>query len=164
MIIGQRILARLPQVKLSQSELARRVGISQGAMNNLIAGRSRSSTHLHKIARHLATTPAYLTGEVDDPDENAPPPAAALLVQFVSLPVALPSEPALAAAFLGLLLGSEGMEPDELARELAARLPIVLRQAAAALPPSPTDDPQRLREAEEALATGQPAGQRARHT
>jgi phage repressor protein C with HTH and peptisase S24 domain len=39
----------------------------------LIAGKSAGSSHLHKIARELGTTAAYLVGETDDPDENALP-------------------------------------------------------------------------------------------
>lgn len=72
MDVGQRILERLKVTGLNQSELARRVGLSQPAINALIRGSSRSSTHLHKIARELRTTPAYLEGEVDDPHEDAP--------------------------------------------------------------------------------------------
>lgn len=133
MIVGQRITERLRVVDISQAELARRAGMSQSAMNNLIAGRSRSSTHLHKIARELHTTPAYLTGETDDPDENAPPPLPPPRVQYVTLQVALPSEPALEAAYQGLLRASRGMDEGELAHELAKRLPTILRVAEGAL-------------------------------
>lgn len=73
MEVGQRIVERLEVTGLSQSELARRVGLSQPAINSLIRGNSRSSTHLHRIARELGTTPAYLAGETDDPDADAPP-------------------------------------------------------------------------------------------
>lgn len=59
---------------LSQSELARRVGITQATIYKLLAGKTYGSTHIHKIARELQTTPAYLTGETDDPDADAPPP------------------------------------------------------------------------------------------
>lgn len=50
---------------MSQAELARRVGIKQPTISDLIAGKSRSSSHLHKIARELQTTPEYLLGETD---------------------------------------------------------------------------------------------------
>lgn len=72
-VIGSRISERLKLLdNMSQSELARRVGLTQGTIAQLISGRSRSSSHLHKIARELKTTPAYLTGETDDPGSDAP--------------------------------------------------------------------------------------------
>ncbi|HXH52558.1 MAG TPA: helix-turn-helix transcriptional regulator [Sphingomicrobium sp.] len=69
--MGQRIQRLLDQRCLSQSELARRVNLRQSTINALIHGKSRSSTHLHRIARELGTTAAYLTGETDDPGPNA---------------------------------------------------------------------------------------------
>ena len=71
MRMGQRIQRLLDQRCLSQSELARRVNLRQSTINALIHGKSRSSTHLHRIARELGTTAAYLTGETDDPGPNA---------------------------------------------------------------------------------------------
>lgn len=59
-------------MEISQSELARRVGITQGTIAGLLSGKSRSSAHLHKIARELGTTPAYLMGETDDPESDVP--------------------------------------------------------------------------------------------
>lgn len=73
MLIGDRVAERMQGQGLSQAELARRIGISQQAVGKLVHGNSRSSTHLHRIARELGTTPAYLSGEVDDPNEDAPP-------------------------------------------------------------------------------------------
>lgn len=67
---GSRIKTRLAEMGLSQSELARRVGVSQATIAQLVSGRSRSSSHLHKIAQVLKTTPEYLTGETDDPAEG----------------------------------------------------------------------------------------------
>ena len=71
-IVGERIKSRLGEKGLSQSELARRVRLDQSTISGLIKGEQRSSTHLHKIARELSTTAAYLEGETDDPDEHAP--------------------------------------------------------------------------------------------
>jgi len=71
--IGARIRERLDAFDMSQSELARRVGLTQGTIAALLSGRSRSSAHLHKIAKALGTSPEYLTGETDDPDGDAPP-------------------------------------------------------------------------------------------
>jgi transcriptional regulator with XRE-family HTH domain len=59
-------------VGLGQTELARRVGVSQPTIFKLLNNQRYSSTHLHKIARELRTTVAYLTGETDDPDSDVP--------------------------------------------------------------------------------------------
>lgn len=58
---------------LSQSELARLVGITQGAIAKIVGNTPGGSSHLHKIARALGTTPEYLTGESDDPSAGAVP-------------------------------------------------------------------------------------------
>ena len=87
MSLGERISERLAACNLSQAELARRVGIAQPSVNHLIKKGAQGSKHLHAIARELKTTPAYLTGETDDPDEGF---------------VALPSTEAVAAD-LGLV-------------------------------------------------------------
>jgi transcriptional regulator with XRE-family HTH domain len=72
-IVGVRIKARIEAIEgMSQSELARRVGITQGTIAALISGRSRSSTYLHQIARELGTTPSYLSGETDDLGGDVP--------------------------------------------------------------------------------------------
>lgn len=71
-IIGARIDERLRAAGLSQSELARRVKLRQSTISGLIKGEQRSTTHLHKIARELGTTPAYLEGETEDPQADAP--------------------------------------------------------------------------------------------
>lgn len=72
MPIGHRIQNRLTQLGMSQAELARRVSVDQSTINGLIRGHSRSSKHLHLIARELGTTAAYLTGETDDVTSDAP--------------------------------------------------------------------------------------------
>lgn len=119
--------------ELSQSELARRVGVTQTTIRKLLSG-GYGSKHLHRIARELQTSPAYLTGETDDPDIDAPaPPSSVSRLQSFMLPVTLPSEDALAEAFEGLLLASEDMRGAELARELAKRLPLLLRVAGGAI-------------------------------
>lgn len=74
MVIGDRVKERMQAAGLSQAELARRVGVSQPSIFNLIHRSKKGSTRLHAIARELGTTPAYLNGEVDDPDLGAPPP------------------------------------------------------------------------------------------
>lgn len=74
MTVGGRIQERLNLLGMSQAELARRVGLAQTTINNLIRGDSRSSAHLHKIARVLQTSVDYLIGETDDAAGTAPPP------------------------------------------------------------------------------------------
>ncbi|WP_375380113.1 helix-turn-helix domain-containing protein [uncultured Sphingomonas sp.] len=133
-MVGERIKDRLVTLEISQAELARRVKLSQPAINGLIRGATRSSTHLHRIARALSTSAAYLEGETDDPDENAPPPLPPPTVQHLMMPVALPSEAALAAAFEAQLRVFGDLQGAELARALARRLPSALgRLQAAAL-------------------------------
>lgn len=125
-IDAARIKERMEASGLSQAELARRVGVRQPTIFKLVTGGGYGSKHLHRIARELGTTPAYLTGEIDDPDEGAPPPAPAPTVQYVTLPVALPSEAALTGMFAGLLAASRRLDEDARARELAKRLPRAL--------------------------------------
>ncbi|WP_309659672.1 helix-turn-helix transcriptional regulator [Sphingomonas sp. SORGH_AS_0802] len=135
MSVGQRIQQRLDLIGMSQAELARRVGMSQGAMNNLIGGRSRSSTRLHSIARELNTTPAFLAGETDDPKSDAPVAPEPAYLKTVMMHVALPSERALTAMFRGLVLGIDlSLPTDEIAQLLARRLPIGLSQLEDVLP------------------------------
>jgi transcriptional regulator with XRE-family HTH domain len=74
MAVGTRIRDLRTRVGMSQSELARRVKLTQGTIAGLERGDSRSSSFLHLIARELGTTPAYLTGETDDIDADAPVP------------------------------------------------------------------------------------------
>ncbi len=113
---------------LSQSELARRVGMSQQAVHKLIRGTSRSTANLHRFARELGTTTAYLAGEIDDPNEGAPPPELPPTIQHMMMPVAFPSQPALEMMFRGLLRSMPDLSGDELAHELSTLLPTGLAQ------------------------------------
>ncbi len=125
-MIGDRILIRLALLGKSQSWLARQVGLRQPTINALVRGTSQSSVHLHKIARALGTTVDYLTGETDDPDENAPPPAPAGATAIM-MPMVLPPTPALKRMFDGMLkLVDQGATSDEQALQLAEMLPIAL--------------------------------------
>ena len=138
MRVGARIAERRKALGISQGELARRAGLSQPTIGKLEAGISSGSAHLHRIARELRTTPEYLSGETEDPDAGAPPPPAQPTVQFVTMQVALPPEPALARMFEALL---RMMPPDatldERAQLLARRLPIGLSQLRDLLPIGP---------------------------
>lgn len=68
MILADRLTERMEECRVSQSELARIVGISQSAIWKLASGGGQGSKHLHRIAAALRTTPEYLTGETDDPE------------------------------------------------------------------------------------------------
>jgi len=72
--IGERIEARLADLQWSQSKLARTTGLSQTTINSMIRRGARMTPHLGRIATALQTSTAYLTGEVDDPDLDAPEP------------------------------------------------------------------------------------------
>lgn len=70
MLFADRIKARMEICELSQAALARKVGVSQQSIGRLVSGEAMGSRYLHKIAAALGTTPAYLTGESDDPGED----------------------------------------------------------------------------------------------
>lgn len=161
MRIGQRIAERRKAKGLSQGALAKRSGLSQPTIGKLEAGISSGSSHIHRIARSLDTTPAYLTGEIDDPDLNAALPASPVHHQ-VLLPVSLPSENALADMFEGLLMTIHEFQPitgwqlDALGRELAQLLPTGLSQLQGRLfelPRPPRQKPSAAKAKTEALAS-----------
>ena len=62
----------MEELAISQSELARRVGVSQTTIYKLVSGDGYGSKYLHRIARELNTTAAYLSGETDDPSLEGP--------------------------------------------------------------------------------------------
>lgn len=72
MIIAARLRERMEAQNISQAELARLVGVAQPSIFKLLNGDSQSTRHLHRIARELFTTPAFLTGETDDPTSDFP--------------------------------------------------------------------------------------------
>jgi len=73
MILSERVRGLMEAQGLTQSELARRVAVTQGAIAKIVSNNPGGSSHLHKIARVLKTTAEYLTGETDDPAEGAVP-------------------------------------------------------------------------------------------
>lgn len=73
MAVGDRIAARLAELGMSQSELARKVELAQPTINNLINRNKVGTKHLHRIAYALQTSAAYLSGETDDPSAGALP-------------------------------------------------------------------------------------------
>lgn len=58
--VGTRIASRLEAIKMTQSELARRVGISQQAINGLIKSKQAASAYLVPIARALGVSAEWL--------------------------------------------------------------------------------------------------------
>jgi len=64
---SDRLLALMAQENLTQSALARRVGVSNTAIWKLLNDPAQGSKHTHKIARELGTSAEYLMGETDDP-------------------------------------------------------------------------------------------------
>lgn len=84
MVVGERIQQRLQTLGISQAELGRRVGLTQPAIANLIHRNKAGTSHLHRIARELGTSPAYLAGETDDPAEGAlPTPTAEAIAEHL---------------------------------------------------------------------------------
>jgi len=71
MIIGSRIAALMQAQGISQAELARRIGVAQPTVFKMLHDNKTGSVHLHKVAKTLKTTSAYLTGETDDPSLDA---------------------------------------------------------------------------------------------
>ena len=64
---SDRMKALRDQLGLSQSELARRAHSTQQTINRLEAGGTDNPRNLLPLARALATNPAFLMGESDDP-------------------------------------------------------------------------------------------------
>lgn len=67
MTLSERLAERMAEKRISQTALAREVGVSQQTIGKLLTGHSSGSSHIHKIARAVGTSPEYLTGETDDP-------------------------------------------------------------------------------------------------
>lgn len=71
MVIAERLRQRMKKLGISQSELARRLDVTQGTIAHLVNGRTANSVHLPEIALQLETTVAWLKGETDDPQLDA---------------------------------------------------------------------------------------------
>lgn len=72
MISADRLRKLLAARRITQAELARRVGVTQPTIAKILA-RPGGSKYLHAIARELETTTGYLLGEIDDPSPDAIP-------------------------------------------------------------------------------------------
>ncbi len=71
MIIPERLVDRIHAAGLSYTAVANRVGVKQPTITRLARGDQQRTTRLPEIARVLHTTPAYLEGKTNDPDEGA---------------------------------------------------------------------------------------------
>jgi transcriptional regulator with XRE-family HTH domain len=113
MIVSSRVEEKMKERGFTQSELARRVGVTQPSIYKLLRSSKKGSTHLHRIASVLGTTPAYLSGETDDPNDNAPfqsildPETRELIDQFSGL------SPADRRALLQVAKSMAGPKPSE---------------------------------------------------
>lgn len=126
MTLGERIRERAAKLGISQAEVGRRADVRQSTINTLVNSNARTTPHLIRLARVLQTSPAYLMGETDDPDEGAPPPVPAPRTQVVMMPVGMPCEDALAEMYEAQLRVFAKLSGAELARALAKRLPKAL--------------------------------------
>jgi transcriptional regulator with XRE-family HTH domain len=68
MTLSKRLKDKMKECRLTQEKLAEEVGITQQAIGRLTRGDSKTSAHMHKIAKALGTTSEYLLGETDDPN------------------------------------------------------------------------------------------------
>lgn len=66
MFRSDRLEALMREQGISQSELARRVGVSATAIWKLLKDPSQGSKHIHKIAREVGVSPEFLMDETDD--------------------------------------------------------------------------------------------------
>lgn len=69
--IGSRVAKRLKEMKISEAELARRVGVSQQSINQLIGDQVARPRYLLKLAQELDKPAKWLEQGVSDPEEAA---------------------------------------------------------------------------------------------
>lgn len=71
--LGQRIAMLRARHKITQTELAQKTGISQTTLSNIELGsQNETAERIASIARALHTTPDFLLGVVQEPEELAP--------------------------------------------------------------------------------------------
>ena len=154
--LADRLQEALDTAGWSQGRLARTIGVTQGAISQILLGKTRRSKFLPDIADVLGVSVRWLTGE-DVPRDPLVPvaPRAEPAIQVVMMGVAMPPERALARMFEALLAGIDPQIPRaEQALLLAKRLPIGLSHLRDLLPESvkPTPAPSQ-EDVDEARAT-----------
>ncbi len=65
-----RVKSRMAQLGLSQSAVARALGLKAPSISRLANGKHGQTRHIFGLARVLRTTPDYLTGLVEDPEQD----------------------------------------------------------------------------------------------
>ena len=150
-LVGTRLRAERDRLRLSQSELARIGGVSRNSQTAYETGKTPFTSEYLSLVTEAGMDPLFIiTGSrsatvltdsqasILSAFDAAPPMGQnALLYLACSLvgraapiaPIVLPSTAALADAFGGVLEASPGLAGDELAHELARRLPIILRSS-----------------------------------
>ncbi|QDC38388.1 helix-turn-helix domain-containing protein [Sphingobium fuliginis] len=119
-ILADRLRDAMGARNMDQKELADAAGCTQGAISQILVGKTQRSRFLPDIAAALGVELDWLRG-LTNGDQGAPRAPA---VQYFSMKVALPSEAALRDMFRSLLvLVPEGASKDEAAEILARRLP-----------------------------------------
>lgn len=72
MNLGDRVLARRKELRLSQEELANRMGLkSRSSISKIEAGREVTQRTVVNLAQALEVTVPYLMGWADNPEEQA---------------------------------------------------------------------------------------------
>lgn len=142
-----RLAIAMADAGLDQSQLARAVGCTPGAINQIVNGLSRRSKFRPEIAETLGVSLRWLIGEDVPRDPLTPPPprvVPSIAPQVVMMGVAMPPERALVRMFEGLLAGIDpNADRAELALLLGQRLPIGLSQLRDLLPDSVNALPRR---------------------
>lgn len=132
----------MDELGLTQTAVANAIGVKPPSISRLVKGRHAQTRHIFALARAVRTTPEYLTGVVDDPDDNAPPAPPERPYQAIMMQVLLPAEEALTRMFEALLaMVDPAAPPEEQARSLARNLPVGLSQLRDLLP-SPVPVPR----------------------
>lgn len=136
--VADRLQEALDGAGWSQGKLARTIGVTQGAISQILLGKTLRSKFLPEIADVLGVSLRWLAGDDVDRDPRAPVvPRAQPAIQVVMMGVAMPPERALARMFEALLAGIDPQIPRaEQALLLAQRLPIGLSHLRDLLPES----------------------------
>lgn len=65
-VVGERVAARIEELGLTRSEVAKRTGMSQPSITRLITGATRETGKLFELANALETSAEYLIGRSSD--------------------------------------------------------------------------------------------------